>query len=126
MTEYFVGWGGLALINAALANLDGRSPLKYFLGSLVLGAVAPGTPDPDRQLDVTVRTADRTWLRTRIPLASLGFGLVVPLPEPLPLPPKQLEVELHLPDDAPPVILAKVLLLETGAPVPPGSAAGGD
>ncbi len=37
MTEYFVGWGGLALINAALANLDGRSPLKYFLGSLVLG-----------------------------------------------------------------------------------------
>ncbi len=25
MTHYFVGWGGLALINAALANLDGRS-----------------------------------------------------------------------------------------------------
>lgn len=37
MTHYFAGWGGPALINAALANLDGRSPLKYLLGSLVLG-----------------------------------------------------------------------------------------
>jgi hypothetical protein len=34
---YFVSWGGLALINAALANIDGRSPLRYFLGSLVIG-----------------------------------------------------------------------------------------
>ena len=39
MGEYFVGWGGLALINAALANLDGRGPLKYFLGSLFLGPI---------------------------------------------------------------------------------------
>ena len=39
MTEYFVGWGGLALINAALANIDGRSPLKYFLGSVFLGPI---------------------------------------------------------------------------------------
>lgn len=37
MGEYFIGWGGLALINAALANSDGRGPLKYFLGSLLLG-----------------------------------------------------------------------------------------
>ena len=37
MDTFFVGWGGLALINAALANIDRRSPLKYFLGSLVLG-----------------------------------------------------------------------------------------
>lgn len=37
MTEYFVGWGSLALINAALANVDRRSPLKYFLGSLFVG-----------------------------------------------------------------------------------------
>lgn len=37
MTEYFVGWGGLALMNAAVANVDGRSPLKYFLGSIFLG-----------------------------------------------------------------------------------------
>lgn len=39
MTEYFVGWGGLALINAALANIDRRSPLKYFLGSIFLGPI---------------------------------------------------------------------------------------
>ena len=37
MDIYFVGWGGLALINAALANIDRRAPLKYFLGSLLLG-----------------------------------------------------------------------------------------
>lgn len=37
MSFYFVGWGGLALINAALANIDGRGPLKYFLGSLFFG-----------------------------------------------------------------------------------------
>jgi hypothetical protein len=34
---YFVGWGGLALINAAIANIDRRGPLKYFLASLLLG-----------------------------------------------------------------------------------------
>jgi hypothetical protein len=39
MGEYFVGWGGLALVNAALANVDGRGPLKYFLGSLLLGPI---------------------------------------------------------------------------------------
>jgi len=39
MSEYFIGWGGLALINAALANSDGRGPLKYFLGSLFLGPI---------------------------------------------------------------------------------------
>lgn len=37
MDGYFVGWAGLALINAALANMDDRGPLKYFLGSLLLG-----------------------------------------------------------------------------------------
>lgn len=37
METYFIGWGGLALINAALANMDGRGPLKYFLGSLLIG-----------------------------------------------------------------------------------------
>ena len=35
--SFFVGWGGLALINAALANIDRRGPLKYFLGSLAIG-----------------------------------------------------------------------------------------
>jgi len=37
MTSYVVGWFGLALINAAFANVDRRSPLKYGLGSLFLG-----------------------------------------------------------------------------------------
>ena len=37
MESYALGWGTLALINAALANLSGRSPLKYFLASLLLG-----------------------------------------------------------------------------------------
>ena len=32
-----LGWGSLALINAALANIDRRGPLKYFLVSLLLG-----------------------------------------------------------------------------------------
>ena len=36
-TEYYLGWGTLALVNAALANTGGRGPLKYFLGSLVFG-----------------------------------------------------------------------------------------
>lgn len=34
---YFVGWGGLALVNAALANIDGRSPLTYFFASALFG-----------------------------------------------------------------------------------------
>jgi hypothetical protein len=37
MDTFVVGWGGLALINAALANIDRRGPLKYFLGSLFVG-----------------------------------------------------------------------------------------
>lgn len=38
MPELFVfGWGGLALVNAALANIDGRSPLTYWIASLFLG-----------------------------------------------------------------------------------------
>jgi hypothetical protein len=35
--SFFIGWGGLALIDAALANIDRRGPLKYFLGSLAIG-----------------------------------------------------------------------------------------
>jgi hypothetical protein len=37
MHDYLLGWGSLALINAALANIDGRGALKYLLGSLVFG-----------------------------------------------------------------------------------------
>lgn len=39
MAGYFMGWWGLAFINAALARIDGRSPGKYFLGSLFLGPI---------------------------------------------------------------------------------------
>ncbi len=39
MHGFVVGWGGLAILNAALANIDGRSPLKYFLASLLLGPI---------------------------------------------------------------------------------------
>jgi hypothetical protein len=34
---FVLGWGSLALINAALANIDRRGPLKYLLGSLIFG-----------------------------------------------------------------------------------------
>lgn len=51
MVGYFVGWGGLALINAALANLDRRSPLKYFLGSLFLGPIITVVLAGTRQTD---------------------------------------------------------------------------
>lgn len=35
--DYALGWGTLALLNAALANVDGRAPLTYFVGSLFFG-----------------------------------------------------------------------------------------
>jgi len=37
---YIVGWGTLALINAALAQGKGRSGMSWFLASLALGPVA--------------------------------------------------------------------------------------
>ncbi len=37
ITPFFAGIGTLALINAALAQLNGRSPFIYFLVSLFLG-----------------------------------------------------------------------------------------
>ena len=36
-TDWFVGWGTLALINAGLAQGKGRSGLNWFLLSLLLG-----------------------------------------------------------------------------------------
>jgi hypothetical protein len=39
-SSYAVGWGTLALINANLAQLKGRSGLGWFLGSLVGGPIA--------------------------------------------------------------------------------------
>lgn len=38
--SYAVGWGALALINANLAQLKGRSGLGWFLGSLIGGPIA--------------------------------------------------------------------------------------
>ncbi len=54
--DYAVGWGTLALINAALAQNRRRSGLAWFLLSLVLGPVAtfllvvldPVPPSPPR------------------------------------------------------------------------------
>ena len=37
--SYAVGWGALALINANIAQLKGRSGLGWFLGSLVAGPI---------------------------------------------------------------------------------------
>jgi hypothetical protein len=37
--SYAVGWGSLALINANLAQLKGRSGLAWFFGSLLGGPI---------------------------------------------------------------------------------------
>ena len=37
---YAVGWGTLALINAGLAQAQGRGGLKWFILSLLLGPLA--------------------------------------------------------------------------------------
>jgi len=39
-TDYFVGWGTLALINAGLAQGRERSGLNWFVISLLIGPVA--------------------------------------------------------------------------------------
>lgn len=39
-TPYFVGWGTLTLINAALAQGKGRSGLAWWFFSLFLGPIA--------------------------------------------------------------------------------------
>ena len=38
--QYAVGWGTLALINANIAQLKGRSGLAWFFGSLFIGPIA--------------------------------------------------------------------------------------
>ena len=37
--SYAVGWGSLALINANIAQLKGRSGLAWFFGSLLAGPI---------------------------------------------------------------------------------------
>jgi hypothetical protein len=39
-SDYAIGWGALALINAGLAQTKRRSGLAWFLASLILGPVA--------------------------------------------------------------------------------------
>jgi hypothetical protein len=39
LEQYAVGWGALALINANLAQLKGRSGFWWFVGSLIGGPV---------------------------------------------------------------------------------------
>jgi hypothetical protein len=39
-TEYFVGWGTLALLNAGIAQGKNRGGLNWFLLSLFLGPIA--------------------------------------------------------------------------------------
>ncbi len=39
-SQYFVGWGTLALINAGLAQGKNRTGLNWFLLSLLLGLLA--------------------------------------------------------------------------------------
>ena len=39
-SQYFVGWGTLALINAGLAQGKNRTGLNWFLLSLLLGPLA--------------------------------------------------------------------------------------
>lgn len=55
------GWGSLALINAAIANIDRRSPLKYFLGSLVIGPLITLMLATSREEEADVARAVDLW-----------------------------------------------------------------
>lgn len=53
-TTFYAGWGTLALIDAGLAQGEGRSDVPWFVGSLLPGprttlpiAVPPGQPRDD-------------------------------------------------------------------------------
>jgi hypothetical protein len=61
MDTFFVGWGTLAFINAALANIDGRGPLKYFLGSLLLGPLITILLASTREADAGVLRQVDLW-----------------------------------------------------------------
>jgi peptidoglycan/LPS O-acetylase OafA/YrhL len=58
MSDYAIGWGGLAVINAALASIDGRSPLKYLLGSLFMGPLLTILIASTREEDGALRQVD--------------------------------------------------------------------
>jgi hypothetical protein len=67
MDNFALGWGSLALINAALANIDGRSPLKYFLGSLFIGPVVTLMLATTREADAGVLRRVDLWKGRNIP-----------------------------------------------------------
>jgi hypothetical protein len=81
--EYVVGWGTLALINAALAQGKGRGGLNWFLVSLALGPIAtlaivaidkvPEMPAVPRQpLKPSVQIIAGVLILVAIVLAALG------------------------------------------------------
>lgn len=61
-SDYFVGWGALALINAGIAQGKNRSGLNWFLISLLLGPVAtfllvaffPKLEEPPEEVEVRI------------------------------------------------------------------------
>jgi len=66
-SEYFVGWGALALINAGIAQGKNRSGLSWFLISLLLGPLAtfllvaffPTRPAPPGDVEIRVEAEER-------------------------------------------------------------------
>lgn len=87
MEEYILGWGTLALINTALANLDNRSPLAYLIGSLLLGpvvtvALATTQYDPEKGtefIDIFRGRSNEPAPTTQLPnwlVATIFIGLL--------------------------------------------------
>jgi hypothetical protein len=89
MENYFLGWGTLVLINTALANIDGRSPLAYFVGSLFFGPILTlvlGVTkyDPEKGTSFVSLSLGRSGVAapvTRLPnwlivTAIIGFGVL--------------------------------------------------
>jgi hypothetical protein len=67
MHDYLLGWGSLALINAALANIDGRGALKYLLGSLVFGPIITIVLAVTKQADAGGLEQSELWNGRRKP-----------------------------------------------------------
>jgi hypothetical protein len=72
VSEYVLGWGSLALINAALASIDRRSPLKYLLASLLMGPLLTVLiASTWEESDGSLRQVD-LWKGRRTPTHQLG------------------------------------------------------
>ncbi|MBN1337264.1 MAG: hypothetical protein JXB39_14995 [Deltaproteobacteria bacterium] len=88
-----------------------RRPLK----SLWLRGAPPPQEGP-WTLSVTVRTRERSFFEQEIRIADLGELRRFPLDPPVALPPRDLEVEIVSPPDAPPVLLDMILVAEDAPP----------